>query len=82
MKFLLCYDYPMGGVWFWVEADAVDQVRKRFSGSKVFEKPPEWWSARPASTLGTFAVDQVLPPAVDALVRKVARDNTEGSAKQ
>lgn len=49
-------------------------ARKRFKGFTVFEKPPEWWSARPASTLGIFAADQALPPAVAELVREASVD--------
>jgi hypothetical protein len=43
MKFLMCYDYGMGGFWWRVEAPTAAAVRTVFPDFIVFDSPPEWW---------------------------------------
>lgn len=43
MKFLMCYDYGMGGFWWRVEAPSAAEVRVVFPNFTVFDSPPEWW---------------------------------------
>jgi hypothetical protein len=39
--FLCCYDYGMGGIWLYVEAESAQQVRDTYN-LIVFERPPDW----------------------------------------
>jgi len=44
MKFLMCYDYGMGGFWWQVEAPSAAEVRRRFPTLRLFfDNPPAWW---------------------------------------
>jgi hypothetical protein len=43
MRFLMCYDYGMGGFWWHVEAQSAAEVRAAFPHFTVFDSPPEWW---------------------------------------
>ena len=40
--FLVCYDYGMGGLWWFVKADSPDEIRKASSELSVFDDVPEW----------------------------------------
>ena len=41
-RFLVVYDYGMGGVWAYVEAESAEQIEERFPELKVFPEPPPW----------------------------------------
>ena len=41
--FLTCYDYGMGGVWLYIEADSPEQIHQAYEGLTVFETPPAFW---------------------------------------
>lgn len=43
MKFLMCYDYGTGGLWWQVEAASAADVRAAFPNFTVFDSPPTWW---------------------------------------
>ena len=44
-KFLVCYDYGMGGVWLYVEARSAAEIVEQYPALTVFEEPPAWWDA-------------------------------------
>jgi hypothetical protein len=45
-KFLACYDYGMGGLWWWIEAESTAAINATFRDLTVFDEPPAWWASR------------------------------------
>ena len=42
-EYLVCYDYGMGGLWWWIKAPNVEAITDRYEGVIVFSEPPAWW---------------------------------------
>ncbi len=42
--FLACYDYGMGGVWLYVEAESTSELVRRYPALTAFDEPPGWWT--------------------------------------
>jgi hypothetical protein len=43
-SFLVCYDYGQGGVWFYVNAESVDELSRTYPKLLVFPESPPWWN--------------------------------------
>lgn len=42
--YLVCYDYGMGGLRWWITAPSAEAIRKRYREVSVFKQPPPWWN--------------------------------------
>lgn len=42
--YLVCYDYGMGGLWWWITAPSAAAITESYRDIIVFEEPPLWWS--------------------------------------
>lgn len=42
--FLVCFDYGMGGLWWWITAASADEIMAAYRDVTVFDEPPHWWS--------------------------------------
>jgi hypothetical protein len=42
--YLVCYDYGMGGRWWWITAPSAKAISDIYRDLTVFEKPPTWWN--------------------------------------
>lgn len=43
-EFLVCYDYGMGGLWWWIAAPSADAIRASLKDVLVFNQPPDRWT--------------------------------------
>jgi hypothetical protein len=43
-RYLVCYDYGTGGLWWWITANSPDEITAKFREVVVFERPPTWWN--------------------------------------
>ncbi|MFC5343226.1 hypothetical protein ACETK8_07900 [Brevundimonas staleyi] len=43
-EFLVCHDYGMGGLWWWITAPSAETIQSAFRDVIVFDVPPDWWS--------------------------------------
>ncbi len=43
-KYLVCYDYGMGGLWWWISAKSAGEITAAYRDVIVFDKPPTWWT--------------------------------------
>jgi len=69
--FLVCYDYGMGGLWWWIEAVSAESITAKYKDVTVFEDVPDWWHSE---------IDQATPrrllgdPSDEALARLERRN--------
>ena len=49
--FLVLYDYGQGGVWAYLLADSIDEIRRKFPQLRVYERPPDWMDHAEAESL-------------------------------
>lgn len=42
--YLTCYDYGMGGLWWWITARSPEEITSTYSDLVVYERPPIWWN--------------------------------------
>jgi hypothetical protein len=40
--YLVCYDYGMGGLWWFIKAESADAIRHASPELSVFEEVPSW----------------------------------------
>lgn len=50
-RFLVNYDYGMGGVWAFLFAESEEQIRRRFPELTVVHDPPDWLDERERKVL-------------------------------
>ncbi len=43
-RYLVCYDYGMGGLWSYVLAESVEAITLAYPELTVFEERPDWMS--------------------------------------
>lgn len=43
-EFLVCHDYGMGGLWWWIAAADAEAIRAVFRDVVVFDVRPDWWT--------------------------------------
>lgn len=43
-KYVICYDYGMGGLWATMLADSVAEIHTVYPELEVYSAPPEWMS--------------------------------------
>jgi hypothetical protein len=44
-EFLVCYDYGMGGLWWWITAPHAQAIDAAFKDVVIFDHPPAWWTS-------------------------------------
>ena len=42
--YLVCHDYGMGGLWWWIAAGSPEAIRRHYADVVVFEGLPDWAS--------------------------------------
>ena len=66
-EYLCCYDYGMGGLWFYIQAADPDEVVARYPVLKVMEPRPAWLTAEREKELRPWKVGD--PVAEDWLTK-------------
>lgn len=59
-RFLVVYDYGMGGVWAYVEAESAEEIVEKFPELSVVSETPAWMSEKDRQSLlaRTYDIDE------------------------
>lgn len=72
-KFLVNYDYGMGGAWAYVMADSEEQIADRYPELSVVHDPPAWLTEAERDHLGktlTLDIDEPGSPILRQLLER------------
>jgi hypothetical protein len=59
--FLVAFDYGMGGLWAYVEAESAEEIRAKFPELKIVRRPPDWMTPEDAEQIrrtDTYNLDE------------------------
>ena len=72
-RYLVCYDYGMGGLWWHVRAASADQVRAIAPMLTVFETEPEWMTPDQRALIAERGEQDIANPADSVLADIIAQ---------
>lgn len=72
-KYLVCHDYGMGGLWWWVIADSAEDIRRRIAEVTVVTDPEAIARAEPLNPQTIDIEEPVMDPALQALMTARSR---------
>ncbi len=61
-EFLASYDYGMGGLWWWIEAESADAIHAAYCQLEVLEVVPDWWESRGMNSVPIMHIRLGDPP--------------------
>jgi hypothetical protein len=67
--YLVCHDYGMGGLWWWIVAPSADAIRDRYRDVSVFDEPPSWWDDEMDRQTPRYELDDEPDSALKLLAR-------------
>jgi hypothetical protein len=84
-KYLVLHDYGTGGVWAYVLAESVDDVRRCLPEFEVLDRPPDWMTEEVRSRIErelTFDVDSPPPWLREARRTQAEFERQSGNQKK
>ncbi|MES9859129.1 MAG: hypothetical protein ABW166_21460 [Sedimenticola sp.] len=61
-KYLTVYDYGMGAVWRYIQAESVDEIQNKYPELEILDKEPDWFSDGYEKTIRTCDIDDTADP--------------------
>lgn len=68
-KFLAFYDYGQGGIWIYLFARTMDEIKEKYPELQVITKVPAFLATHPITASMTFDIDDEPKGWLEVLVR-------------
>lgn len=59
--YLVCYDYGMGALWWWISATSGQEILATYRDVIVLDEPPTWWTEGIDKRTARLRIGEVAP---------------------